>query len=178
MSEKSATAPTGRTLTTGTLVAYGLPRSGSAMIFVMVAVYLSKFYTDTLLLAPAFVAWTFLIGRFWDGLTDPIMGYVSDATRTRMGRRRPYFLLSAIPVAIAYFYLWIYLGQGRADGLCDRVRPGLRARVLSRQFWASAGVDTDAERPLLISGGDPRDGFSWRGTDQARSALFLFSLVR
>jgi GPH family glycoside/pentoside/hexuronide:cation symporter len=34
------------------------------------------------------------------------MGYISDATRSRMGRRRPYFLVSAIPVAIAYFYLW------------------------------------------------------------------------
>lgn len=76
------------------------------MMFIMVSVYLSKFYTDTLLLAPAFVAWTFLIGRFWDGFTDPIMGYASDATKSRMGRRRPYFLLSAIPVGIAYFYLW------------------------------------------------------------------------
>ena len=34
------------------------------------------------------------------------MGYISDATRSRMGRRRPYFLVAAIPVAIAYFYLW------------------------------------------------------------------------
>ncbi|UCD58873.1 MAG: MFS transporter [Candidatus Hydrogenedentota bacterium] len=88
------------------IISYGLPRSGSAMMFLMVSVYLSKFYTDTLLLAPAFVAWTFLIGRFWDGFTDPIMGYASDATKSRMGRRRPYFLLSAIPVGIAYFYLW------------------------------------------------------------------------
>ncbi len=83
-------------------------------MFVTVAIYLSKFYTDTLLLAPAFIAWTFLIGRFWDGLTDPIMGYVSDATKSRLGRRRPYFLVSAIPVAIAYFYLW-----SPPDGLKD-----------------------------------------------------------
>jgi GPH family glycoside/pentoside/hexuronide:cation symporter len=106
MSESSAAAPTRRTLSNGVLVAYALPRSGSAMIFVVVAIYLSKFYTDTLLLAPAFIAWTFLIARLWDGFTDPIMGYISDATRLRMGRRRPYFLVSAIPVAIAYFYLW------------------------------------------------------------------------
>ncbi len=106
MDEKPSLTSGGRTLSTREMVAYGLPRSGSAMMFVMVAIYLSKFYTDTLLLAPAFVAWTFLIGRLWDGLTDPVMGYLSDATRTRMGRRRPYFLLSALPVAIAYFYLW------------------------------------------------------------------------
>jgi len=106
MSEHSSPAPTGQKLSTREIVSYGIPRAGSAMMFLMVSVYLSKFYTDTLLLAPAFVAWTFLIGRFWDGFTDPIMGHVSDETKSRMGRRRPYFLLSAIPVGIAYFYLW------------------------------------------------------------------------
>jgi GPH family glycoside/pentoside/hexuronide:cation symporter len=106
MSENSTPASTAHKLSTREIVTYGLPRSGAAMMFIMVSVYLAKFYTDTLLLAPAFVAWTFLIGRLWDGVTDPVMGYVSDATKSRMGRRRPYFLLSAIPVGIAFFYLW------------------------------------------------------------------------
>ena len=106
MNENSTEASIAKKLSTREMVSYGLPRSGSAMMFIMVSVYLSIFYTDTLLLAPAFVAWTFLIGRFWDGFTDPIMGYVSDATKSRMGRRRPYFLISAIPVGVAYFYLW------------------------------------------------------------------------
>jgi sugar (glycoside-pentoside-hexuronide) transporter len=106
MSENSVAASASQKLSRFEIISYGLPRSGSAMMFFMVSVYLAKFYTDTLLLAPAFVAWTFLIGRFWDGFTDPIMGHVSDATKSRMGRRRPYFLLSAIPVGIAYFYLW------------------------------------------------------------------------
>jgi GPH family glycoside/pentoside/hexuronide:cation symporter len=88
------------------VVSYALPRFGAAMMLLAVAVYLPKFYTDTLLLAPAFIGWTFLIGRFWDGVTDPVMGYISDATKWRMGRRRPYFLISAVPLAIGYFYLW------------------------------------------------------------------------
>lgn len=88
------------------IVSYAIPRFGSAMMFLMIGVYLPKFYTDTLLLAPAFIAWTYLIGRFWDGFTDPVMGYISDQTKLKMGRRRPYFLLSAIPVAIAFFFLW------------------------------------------------------------------------
>jgi GPH family glycoside/pentoside/hexuronide:cation symporter len=106
MNDNSTAVSANQKLSKFEILTYGLPRSGSAMMFIMVSVYLSKFYTDTLLLAPAFVAWTFLIGRFWDGFTDPIMGYASDATKSRMGRRRPYFLLSAIPVGIAYFYLW------------------------------------------------------------------------
>jgi GPH family glycoside/pentoside/hexuronide:cation symporter len=106
MNENSAEASIANKLSTREMVSYGLPRAGSTTMFIMVSVYLSIFYTDTLLLAPAFVAWTFLIGRFWDGFTDPVMGYVSDATKSRMGRRRPYFLVSAIPVGVAYFYLW------------------------------------------------------------------------
>lgn len=98
--------PPARTLTSREVVFYALPRFGSAMMFMMVAVYLPKFYTDTLLLAPAFVAWTFLIGRIWDGLTDPIMGHLSDKTKLGMGRRRPYFLISAVPVGIAFYLLW------------------------------------------------------------------------
>jgi Na+/melibiose symporter-like transporter len=106
MSEDSPAATTADKLSTWQIFSYGLPRSGAAMMFIMVSVYLAKFYTDTLLLAPAFVAWTFLIGRLWDGFTDPVMGYISDGTKSRMGRRRPYFLLSAIPVGIAFYYLW------------------------------------------------------------------------
>jgi len=95
-----------RTLSRREIVGYGLPRFGSAIMFLMVVVYLPKFYTDDLLLNPAFISWTFLIGRFWDAATDPLMGHISDRTKSRMGRRRPYFLISAIPVAICYYLLW------------------------------------------------------------------------
>lgn len=95
-----------QTLSNRKIVLYALPRFGSAMMMLMAVVYLSPFYTDTLLLAPAFVGWTFLIGRIWDGVTDPVMGHISDATKFRMGRRRPYFLISAIPIAIAFYLLW------------------------------------------------------------------------
>ncbi len=106
MTGNSAPASSDRKLTKREIFSYGLPRFGSAAMFLAVGIYLPKFYTDTLLLAPAFIGWTFLIGRFWDGFTDPVMGYLSDRTKSRMGRRRPYFLVSAIPVAIAYYYLW------------------------------------------------------------------------
>lgn len=88
------------------IVLYSLPRFGSAMMGLMVAVYLAPFYTDTLLLAPSLVAWTFLIGRVWDGVNDPLMGYISDKTKFKMGRRRPYFLIAAIPTGIGFYLLW------------------------------------------------------------------------
>ena len=46
------------------------------------------------------------IGKFWDAAIDPVMGYVSDTTRSRWGRRRPYVLLSALPVGVCFYFLF------------------------------------------------------------------------
>jgi GPH family glycoside/pentoside/hexuronide:cation symporter len=44
--------------------------------------------------------------RLWDGIADPIMGWISDNTRTRWGRRRPYILVGAVLSAITYPLIW------------------------------------------------------------------------
>ena len=46
------------------------------------------------------------IPRFFDALTDPIMGYISDNTRTGWGRRRPYIFIGAIVTGILFILLW------------------------------------------------------------------------
>ncbi|MCP4690242.1 MAG: MFS transporter [Desulfobacterales bacterium] len=97
---------TDRKLTKRVIFSYGLPRSCVTMMLISVSIYLPKFYTDTLLLAPALIGWTFMIGRFWDGITDPLMGYFSDRTQSKLGRRRPYLLMAAIPIGIGYYFLW------------------------------------------------------------------------
>lgn len=40
----------------------------------------------------------FLIAKIWDAVSDPMMGYISDKTRTRWGQKRPYLLFGAIPL--------------------------------------------------------------------------------
>ena len=47
-----------------------------------------------------------IIPRIWDGVSDPIMGYISDNTRTRWGRRRPYVLIGGIAVALSFVMMW------------------------------------------------------------------------
>ena len=48
-----------------------------------------------------------LIGRTVDAVTDPMMGRLSDMTRWRGGRRRPYFLIGAIPLGICFALMWM-----------------------------------------------------------------------
>ncbi len=47
-----------------------------------------------------------LVGRVVDALTDPLMGRLSDATSWRWGRRRPYFVLGALPFGASFALLW------------------------------------------------------------------------
>ncbi|MDR0503788.1 MAG: MFS transporter [Treponema sp.] len=50
------------------------------------------------------------IGRLWDAITDPIMGRISDRTRSRFGRRRIYFLIGIVPVFLSFFMLFYSFG--------------------------------------------------------------------
>ena len=55
---------------------------------------------------PALVGLLGALPRLTDALTDPLMGYISDHTRTRWGRRRPYIFAGAIIAGISFALLW------------------------------------------------------------------------
>lgn len=64
------------------------------------------FYQMTLHVDPALLGVAMAIPRFWDAITDPFMGYISDRTQSRWGRRRPYIVLGAILSGLAYMLIW------------------------------------------------------------------------
>ena len=55
---------------------------------------------------PALVGLLGALPRLTDAITDPLMGYISDNTRSRWGRRRPYIFVGAIAVGIIFALLW------------------------------------------------------------------------
>ncbi|MDZ4862711.1 MAG: MFS transporter, partial [Gemmatimonadota bacterium] len=63
---------------------------------------------------PALVGLLGAIPRVTDALIDPLMGYISDNTRSRWGRRRPYIFAGAILCGITYVILW-HLPPGRSE---------------------------------------------------------------
>jgi GPH family glycoside/pentoside/hexuronide:cation symporter len=63
---------------------------------------------------PALVGLVASIPRFFDALTDPVMGYISDNTRSRWGRRRPYIFVGAIAVGLVFMAIW-QLPDGRSE---------------------------------------------------------------
>lgn len=65
------------------------------------------FLTEVVGLRPALAGLVPWVGRIVDALTDPIMGRISDRTAWRRGRRRPYFLIGALPFGLAFALLWL-----------------------------------------------------------------------
>jgi|TARA_B100000315_G_scaffold257662_1_gene307186 sugar (glycoside-pentoside-hexuronide) transporter len=106
-SSQADSTPTEETrLPLNVLVTYSLPTVGIGFMFFMVALYLMKFGTDNLMISPAVMGAIFGISRIWDALTDPVAGYLSDRTEFSFGRRRPWILLSILPIGITFYMLW------------------------------------------------------------------------
>jgi GPH family glycoside/pentoside/hexuronide:cation symporter len=64
------------------------------------------FYIDVLGLGAGTIGVIWSIFGLWNAVNDPLMGTLSDRTRTRMGRRIPYILFGAIPLGLSFFLLW------------------------------------------------------------------------
>ncbi|MCK9549113.1 MAG: MFS transporter, partial [Sphaerochaeta sp.] len=75
-----------------TLVAYGLGDMYGGGAFMIVGMLFLFYLTEVVGLSPALAGLVFGIGKVWDAVSDPLMGYLSDRTRSRYGRRRVYFL--------------------------------------------------------------------------------------
>lgn len=64
---------------------------------------------------PALVGLLGALPRLFDAITDPLMGYISDNTKSRWGRRRPYIFVGAILASIVFIGLWQFpRGQSEA----------------------------------------------------------------
>jgi sugar (glycoside-pentoside-hexuronide) transporter len=87
-------------------LAYGAGDLGINFYFGLAATYLLYFYTDVYGLTPAAAASVFLVARLVDAAADPVMGFVTDRTRSRHGRFRPYLLYGALPLALAALLLF------------------------------------------------------------------------
>jgi Na+/melibiose symporter-like transporter len=69
--------------------------------------FLLFFYSQIVGLDPWLAGIALTIGRVWDAVSDPLMGEISDRTRSRLGRRRPYIIFGSIPLALTYIAMWV-----------------------------------------------------------------------
>ncbi len=78
----------------------------NAGLVALALVYAGYFLPQVAEIRPLYAGLIPLLGRLVDAFSDPLMGWLSDRTQTRFGRRRPYFVLGAIPYGVLFALLW------------------------------------------------------------------------
>ncbi len=112
MGNVSSTADNrGKKLPLGIKFSYGIGDIGNNIFIVTTGMYLLFFLTNVLGVNPALAGTMLLFPKLWDVISDPIMGAISDVTRSRYGRRRVYLLYGAVPFGLCFFVLFIAPGS-------------------------------------------------------------------
>ena len=110
MADKGTSAP----LSMVEKLGYGAGDMASNFYMGVINVFLLYYYTDVWGIDPAAAAFMFLITKVIDAVSDPCMGLISDRTKSRWGRYRPYLLWGAIPAGLLGYLL--FLGPDLSDG--------------------------------------------------------------
>jgi oligogalacturonide transporter len=89
------------------LVAYGSGDIYGGGAFLVVGMLFLFYLTEVVGLSPLLAGLVFGIGKVWDAISDPMMGYISDRTKSKYGRRRVYFLIGIIPITLTFIIMWV-----------------------------------------------------------------------
>ena len=92
--------------------ATNISTSGASYFF---SLYYIPFLVYVEGLSTAQVGLIILIKSIWDAFTDPLMGVITDRTRSRFGKHRVYIIFSSIPFCFAYFMTWYSFGISSGD---------------------------------------------------------------
>lgn len=172
-------------------VCYGFGDLASNLILVLTSTFVAYFYTDALGLNAAIIGTIMMISRFADGVTDVLMGYVVDRTKSKYGKARPWLLWLAIPIAIAcvlvflvpntgdfgkyvyvtitynlvttFFYTMINIPYGAMTSLMSRDQDQRTIINVFRMFMAQCGslVINACTLPFINKMGGSGDQKSW-----------------
>jgi len=160
-----------------TLLAYGLPAMPAAMLGLPLLVYLPTFYAETVGLGLASAGAILLFARIWDGVTDPLVGFLSDRTRSRFGRRRPW-LLASLPLVLAGAWLLFRPPEGAGAShlllWSFVVYLGWTMMQIPHQAWGAELSADYAERTRITAA---REAFALVGVVLAASLPALLPLL-
>ncbi|MFX0042930.1 MAG: MFS transporter [Candidatus Hodarchaeota archaeon] len=88
-------------------VSFALSFLGLMLISGVFQIWVFTFYFSAVGLRIHYVMTAYIIWAFWNAINDPIMGLISDHTRTRWGRRKPFIMLGTIPTVLILIFVWM-----------------------------------------------------------------------
>lgn len=165
----------------GTKLAYGFGAVANGVKDQGYNYFLMFFYSAVMGLDAGLAGLAIFLALILDALSDPLVGYFSDNFRSRWGRRHPFMYASAIPLVVAYYFVWTPpegLSQG---GLFAYL---LILAVLTRTFITFYQVPSTAMVPELSDNYDKRTDimsyryfFGWLGGASMSVIALAFFLV-
>ena len=97
-------------------IAYALGTGGGNIFSQIAAAFLLQYYTDTALIGAGSIATMFLVCRVFDGISDLIMGGIVDKTNTKIGKARPWLILSG-PLLFLGIILLMHVPAGASESM-------------------------------------------------------------
>lgn len=85
---------------------YSLGEGANSLVMNSISTFAMIYYTQALGLSPVYAGLAMSIAVLWDAISDPIMGFITDNTHSRYGRRHPYILVGGISMAILLYAVW------------------------------------------------------------------------
>lgn len=91
----------------------GVADLGGNVFFAVINFWLMYYLTDMIGISASVAGISIMIGKLWDAITDPLMGYISDHTRCRFGRRKIYMVIGIIPLCLSFiaFFTKVEISQ-------------------------------------------------------------------
>ena len=103
---QAATPAPARKLSRWTMAAYGFGSIAETLHSKVFSIFLIFYYQQIIGISGTLAGLAMLISTIFDAVDDPVIGALSDRTRTRWGRRHPFIILAAVPVAVTFFALF------------------------------------------------------------------------
>lgn len=149
-------------LSVKTKIGYGIGCVCDNTLYTLSGTYLLLYLTTVAGVQPALAGTISAVGSVWEALVGPIMGSLSDNTVSRFGKRKPFMMFAAIPVAVITSLLFTTINAGPAV-------KGIYYTVAIILFWTSFSMEFV---PYMSWGADLTDDYHERTSLRAYSYVF------
>ncbi|MDP5339277.1 MAG: MFS transporter [Nodularia sp. (in: cyanobacteria)] len=142
-----------------TKLAYGAGDFGPAITGNISIFFLLVFFTNVAGIPAGLAGSVLMIGKIWDAINDPIIGVLSDRTKSRRwGRRLPWMLYGAIPFGVIFFLQWIVprFSADQSSNIWPLFWYYVAIGLLSQVFYTVVSLPYTAMTPELTQDYDER----------------------
>ena len=178
-------------------IAYGFGDVGCNFSWMFVSNFLMIFYTDVFGISMAAVSALMLFSRFWDAINDPIVGGLTDKTKTKWGRYRPWLLIAApITAVLLIMTFWAHPDWSQTHKIiymavtycilvlgytCVNIPYGTLCGAMTQNMTERAQINTSRSVSAMIAIGIINiitiPLIEWLGNGNARQGYLLIAIL-